>query len=121
MNVQTSRQIGYEKINVTHDDTLVSFLYLSQTETLPVSFSGAIILFVTVSQSDSRSPLGNNFKICKHPMRSMSESSDIFYPHKISPPSVSFQETVRIETGITGRRFRESSHCSGTFVVFCCV
>lgn len=67
------------KWNVTNGNgILANFLYLSQIEDIPLAFSTTINLFVTVSQSESKSPFGINFNIFVHPSRSVSESPDIF-------------------------------------------
>lgn len=50
--------------------------------TLPVTFSTTIILFVTVSLSESKSPFDINFSIFLHPARSVSDSPDIFATEK---------------------------------------
>lgn len=97
------------KWNVTNGNgILANFLYLSQIENIPVAFSTAINLFVTVSQSESKSPFGINFNIFVHPPRSVSESPDIFNDpkQKFLRHSCPTGKLSVPEQGSVGKQFR---------------
>lgn len=99
---------------VTNDTLADSLRRLVQTEHIPVTFSTTIILFVTVSLSDSKSPFAINFSIFVHPARSVSDSPDIFdsavqkckmlFAHSCSTTKLSVPEQVSVgKRSVRGR------------------